>query len=232
MKIEPLKITIELATPVVTESEYPIYLDALLSYAASKEAEAAGLADAWKAGEDLPLGRAGQGDDWVYQASMLIFTPIAPRELVNMQRKASPEMFYRDFELGLWGFPALKSGKENTKEPPTINTLSGQFRAYQYYTSTQWMSHACAYCIGDKEAITRLLKQLTHIGKMGRNGWGLIDSITVESDPCAESKWALRVLPAGIQSPLSDVEYMPVLSAPRAPYWNKQTHIEMQGPAV
>ncbi len=232
MRKEKLKVTFKFASPVVVESEYPIYLDALLAYAAVKEAEACGQDDAWNAGSNLPLDKAGKGADWVFQASMLVFAPLAPRELVNMQRKSDPEMFYGDFDLGLWGFGLLKSGQESMKEPPTINTMSGQFRAYQYYTSTQWMSEAVAWCVGDKDTIERLLEKITYVGKMGRNGWGLVESITVESDPEAETKWALRVLPEDYISPLSGVDYMPVVSPPRAPYWNKKGQVAMMGPMV
>ena len=229
MKAEPLKITFRFASPVVVDSEYPVFLDGLLAYAAVLEAKEKNDENAWAKSEELPLAKAGDGADWVFKASRLVFTPLANREIVNMQRKSSPEMFYDDYNSGLWGHPKLKEGAH--RNPPTINTMSGQFRAYQYYVSTQWMDNAVAWCVGNKEEIERLLATLSHVGKMGRNGFGLIESITVEHEPDAETKWALRVLPVGIAG-VSGTEYVPVSSPPRAPYWDKLRRVEMMEPLI
>ncbi len=214
------------ASPVVVNSEYPIYLDALLAFAAVQAAEEKRAENPWSAGDDLPLDRAGTGKDWVYRASRLVFTPSSAREIVNMQRKSSPEMFYSDFDIGLWGYDNEK------KLPPTINTKSGQFRAYQYYVSTQWMDKAVAWCIGDRELITQLLSRITYVGKLGRNGWGLINSITVMPEPDASVKWALRVLPPDVDSPIKNIRYVPVVAPPRAPYWNKLNNHAMMEPII
>jgi CRISPR type IV-associated protein Csf3 len=240
--MQPTKITFRFASPVVVDSEYPIHLDALLAAAVVKEAEGNGLENAWSQGDVLPLATyANNISNWGWKASRLIFTPAAPRELVNMQRKSDPEAFYRDFDEGLWGFPAAASNKKTQdndgsvalldKTPPKINTQSGQFRAYQYYVSTQWMEKAEAWCICDKAEVSRLLNTLTHVGKMGRNGWGLISGITVEKCPEAEIKWALRVLPPEVEG-VEGVDYAPVMSPPRAPYWKKQACVEMREPVV
>lgn len=228
MITEPLKVTFTFLSPVVMDSEYPIYLDALLAFAVVQEAEEKHAVNAWSHGEELPLEKAGEGQDWVFKASRLVFTPAAHRELVNMQRRSSPETFYRDFDLGLWGYP----GSSKAKTPPVINTMSGQFRAYQYYVSTQWMEKACAWCVGDRERIMELLARLTHIGKMGRNGWGLLESVTVEVDEEAKTKWALRVLPKSLDVAQSGVTYASVMSPPRAPYWNKVARVEMLEPVL
>ena len=94
------------------------------------------------------------------------------------------------------------------------------------------MEKACAWCIGNRERVTELLACLTHIGKMGRNGWGLLESVTVENDEEAKAKWALRVLPKSLADEQSGVTYAKVMSPPRAPYWNKLARVEMLEPVM
>jgi len=222
-KHESLKVTFEFGSPVVVDSEYPIYLDALLAFAKAKDAEGKGAPNPWSEAQDLPLGKAGKGSNWVWKASVLLFTPGAPRELVNMQRKSDPDMFYRDHAAGLWG--------QNKSRVPTINTKSGQLRAYQFYVSTQWMLKAEAWYVGDEKLIEYLLSKISHIGKMGRNGWGQISNHEVSRSREAAELWKLRVLPADVKG-LKGVSYVPTISPPRAPYWDKLARVEMFEPIM
>lgn len=228
-----LKITFTFGSPVVVDSEYPLHLDALLAWCRVQEAIEQGIAEPWPLGDDLPLEKAGTGKDWVWKASRLLFTAEAPRQLVNMQRKSSPEQFYADFDDGLWSND--KAGKvfkegQKPKKPPVVNTQSGQFRAYQFYVSTQWMKKAEAWCIGDPVRVKELLHRLESIGKMGRNGFGTVASVEVEVVPDQE-QWRIRVLPEDVEG-LSGVNYAPVTSAPRAPYWDKLKCVPMFEPIV
>lgn len=220
----PLKIDFKLASPVVVDSEYPIHLDGLLAWARVKEAEEGGDPNPWAAGDDLPLAKAGSGDDWVWQASRLLFVPATPRQLVNMQRKCDPDRFYGDFERGLW-----KPSRGDS--PPTINTMSGQLRAYQFYTSVQWMARVEAWCVGDTDRIQTLLDRVEHIGKMGRNGFGQVLQVTVSEDSTANDHWRLRALPNDVAG-VEGVEYAQAYHPPRAPYWDKVRRVQMREPVI
>jgi len=231
LNMQPLKVTFTLSHPVVFDNEYSIHLDALLAWARVQDAIDAGSSNPWPEGDDLPLAKAGQGADWVWQASRLFFTPETPRELINMQRKSDPEMFYKDFDEGLWTIRNKAGEVVKGKTPPKINTQSGQYRAYQYYVSAQWMSKVEAWCIGDLDKVKALLDRITHIGKMGRSGFGTVASCTVEIAPAASVNWALRALPMDVK-PCTGVEYAPVMSPPRAPYWDKQRRVQMMEPVV
>lgn len=220
----PIKVVFRFSSPVVVDSEYPIHLDALLAWARVNEAEEAKATSPWLLQDDLPLARAGNGDDWVWQASRLCFTAAAPRQIVNQQRKCDPERYYRDHKEGYWR--ATRSDK-----PPTINPLSGQFRAYQFYVSTQWMDRAEAWCVGDIDRVRRLLSRITHVGKMGRNGFGLISSLEIEIDDSAHEAWKLRALPKDVEG-ISNVPYVSALTPPRAPYWEKTRRIVMREPVL
>ena len=220
----PLKITFCFSSPVAGDSDYPIHLDGLLAWARVDEATKAGAANPWQEQDDLPLAKAGNGDDWVWQASRLAFTPKAPRQLVNQQRKCDPDRFYADFERKYW-----KPTRGDT--PPTINPLSGQQRAYQFYVPIQWMEKAEAWCVGDEARVRELLSRIDHVGKMGRNGFGLISRMDIEVDGGAQQQWKLRVLPLDV-SGLESVSYGEVLSTPRAPYWEKTHRVLMREPVI
>lgn len=220
----PLKIEFQLGTPVVIDSEYPIHLDGLLAWSRVQEAIRLGDTNPWGASDDLPIAKAGQNEDWVWQASRLVFKYCTPRQLVNMQRRSEPDRIYRDYERGLWR-AKRKDG------PPTINTNSGQLRAYQFYTSVQWASHAEAWCVGDPDRVRELLDKIEHIGKMGRNGFGQVSNILVTEDDEALERWRLRVLPIDVPR-LSGVDYTLGLQTPRAPYWEKSRRVPMFDPVA
>ena len=222
--MSPLKITFRFASPVVVDSEYPINLDALLAWSRVREAEEAKDTLPWLLQDDLPLDKAGAGDDWVWKASQLLFSAAAPRQLVNQQRKCDPDRFYRDFQNKHW--KAMRGDNA-----PTINPLSGQFRAYQFYVSTQWMARAEAWCIGNIDRVKALISRIDHVGKMGRNGFGLIKSIDVEIDPAASEQWKLRALPADVAG-APGMQYFDSLSPPRAPYWEEQRRVRMREPVI
>lgn len=218
----PLKVTFRFASPLARDSDHPIYLDALLAWARVNEAEALKHPDPWPLQSDLPLERAGGGEDWVWQASRLEFEPAGPRQIVSALRKCDPDRFYRDFQQKFW-----VPSRGNT--PPVINTDSGQLRAYQYFYPVQWMEKAEAWCVGDEDRVRLLLNRLHHLGKLGRNGYGLIQSITVEPDPSALTLWRLRTLPSDVEgSP--GVAYGAVLAPPRAPYWEKRHRVMLREP--
>ena len=233
LNMQPLKVTFTLSHPVVFDNEYSIHLDALLAWARVQDAIETGCLNPWPEGDDLPLARIGQGADWVWKASRLFFTPETPRELINMQRKSDPEMFYKDFDEGLWAIRNKASGIVSGKTPPKINTQSGQFRAYQYYVSAQWMSKTEAWCIGDFDKVKALLDRITHIGKMGRAGFGTVADVAVEVDQEANWKWALRPLPMDVVPPVDvECEYAPVITTSRAPYWDKLKRTQMMEPVL
>ena len=85
---------------IMLDSDYPLHLDSYLAWARVNEEEEKGVINSWPAGDDLQLTKAGQGDIFVWQCSRLVFTPKAPREIINMQRKTSLDQFYTDFDKG------------------------------------------------------------------------------------------------------------------------------------
>lgn len=220
---KPFKVTFRFRTPIVLESEYPIHLDALLAWAITQEEADVGH-DSWAFAEDLSLwlDSAENANGKVWKASRLIFTPLRERGQINMIRKSDPETIMRDLDAGHFG---------HTRTISSINTRSGQYRAYQMLVPYQWMEKAEAWGVGDIGEVKKLLGHLINIGKQARNGFGLIESFIIELDPSADVKWALRILPIGMPG-ISGVDYAPVLHCLSVPYWQKTNRVLAMEPIV
>lgn len=220
----PFKVTFNFQSPLVVESEYPIHLDALIAWAVVHEAESAGIESPWDAGNDLShlLDSAENEHGKVWKASRLVFTPLRERILMNMIRMSNPETFLHDLERGHFQHKRTISG---------INTRSGQYRAYQMFVPYQWMEKAEAWGIGDIEEIRYHLSLLKNIGKMGRNGFGVIRNISIEEDNDVAEKWRLRVLPLGLQG-LDTITYEPSFHCLQPPYWKKTNRVSALEPII
>lgn len=234
--MEPFKVTFKLSAPVLRDSEYPVHLDALIAFAVMREHEdnvvAAGTSP-WKEAEDLSafLERT-TGENWVWKASALQFNPDGRRLWVNNVRRADPERYFED--LGTYW---VGRGKKNdlgiNLETFKIDTRSGQQRGYQWFSGVQWMKEVVAWGVGDIQSVQDLLsRQITHLGKKGSNGYGVVSSVEVVPAPPQESdNWMLRILPDGMDGK-PGVQYEPVIACVRAPYWRKTDRVMALEPMV
>jgi CRISPR type IV-associated protein Csf3 len=222
--MEALKVTFTFTSPVVRESEYPIHLDALAAWCIVDEAESFGADNAWAAGDDLShiFGKAEAPDgQWVWQASCLHFTPASERALINMIRKCDPLRYMAGYDRGVIDGRSRKH----------ITSGSGQERAYQFFAPYQWFARAEAWCLADRDALEDLLGRLRSIGKMGRNGFGLIKDVVIESDDMANEQWKVRTLPLSM-SGAPNATYTPTLQCLHAPYWKKTNRVLANEPLL
>ena len=226
----PLKVTFRFGSPVMTDSEHPIHLDALIASSAVVEAEIGGETDPWAAADDLSdyLDKAVHENGWVWKASALRFeteTEAMDGLFVafNMVRRSDPARRYDDLEAGLWG-----SDRKINPETFSINTRSGQQRGYQWIAQARWMRSATAWAVGDIDAVREALKleRIGYVGKMRRNGFGRVVSVDVEpvEDARDADRWLLRTLPFGMPG-RNGVPYAPVQACLRAPYWRKTDRV-------
>jgi len=232
--MEPLKVTFTFATPVFKDSEYPIHFDALVAYCVMREAEKYEYENPWQEADDLSscIERT-DGPDWVWKASKIVFTPASGIQFQNMLRKSDPTLYYEEVGKSWAGRGATEQNPIGNINPDTfrINTGSGQQRGYQWLAASQWMEKAEAWVIGDKEVLEGYLNShIRNVGKVGRNGYGRILSIRVESSDEPE-KWRLRVLPQN-ESGLPGIQYESVQACIRAPYWKKLERIVAKEPLV
>jgi CRISPR type IV-associated protein Csf3 len=221
---EPLRITFTFCSPVVRDSEYLLHADALLAWCRVNEAESEGNADAWAAGDDLShlLAKAESEGGWVWKASALHFKPASEKFMMSMIRKSEPLEYMYALDRGF-----IQIRRERTY----INTMSGQERAYQFLHTYQWMEKAEAWVIGKRAEITKALTRLTAIGKLTRNGFGVLREIKVAPDEEAQTLWRVRILPTGMDGDRNH-EYIPTLQCLRAPYWKKMSRVMAQEPVL
>lgn len=223
-KLQPLKVTFRFRSPVVRDAEYPIHLDGLLAWCVMDAATEAGSADPWVDAENLDrlLGVESGADEWVWQASALHFTPMSERVMTHLVRRSDPLLYMDGIDRGLIQMRRTRN---------QITTASGQERAYHVIYPYQWMDRAEAWCIGARDAVTAMLNRLPAIGKMARNGYGAIESFSVEYDDDAEWRWRVRTLPMGV--PMAEsVEYVPAIQCPRPPYWRKMNRTAVMEPCI
>jgi len=224
-EMEPLKVTFTFTSPVVRDSEYPIYLDALLAWCVADEAESlGGDVNAWSVADDLShlLALAEADGGWVWKASSLQFAPASERFMMNMIRCCDPLLYMDGIDRGRI---------DVRRERNIINSGSGQERAYQLLVPYQWMRKAEAWCIGDREMLVEALARLPGVGKLTRNGFGAIRTVTVEPDAAAATQWQLRVLPVGMEG-VDGCQYVPTLQCLRAPYWKKTNRVLAKEPVL
>lgn len=231
--MEALKVTFTFATPLLIDSDYPIHMDAIIASAVCRLAESMGSENPWRDADDLSgyLDKTS-GDNWVWKASRLIFTPASGINFQNQIRKSDPARYLQDLGNYWVGKKPSDDRPLGSINPETfkIDTRSGQQRGYQWLISSQWMAKAEAWIIGDKEALEDLLKSITHIGKMGRNDYGRIKNMTIESTSEVE-RWKLRVLPVN-EIGLSGVDYELVNACLRAPYWKDINRGQVKEPLI
>ena len=247
--MEALKVTFTFCAPVFIDSEQPIHMDALIASCVARDLDAMGEENAWLAADDLSayLDKTdGANGDWVWKASRLIFTPASGIMFQNMTRKSDPDKYFADLGKYWTGRNPSDDRPLGSINPETfrIDTRSGQQRGYQWLSASQWMEKAEAWLIGDRDALEDLLfrrdaddnvnykslRLLEHLGKAGRNGYGRIKRITVEST-VDDEKWRLRVLPSDVDG-MPGTQYETVDACIRAPYWKKLNRVICKEPLI
>ena len=231
--MQPLKIVFEMKSPIIVDNENPFHLDALLASCVCEEAQQLGSENAWADADDLGayLDRATFDEGWVWKASALQFTPHSHMPFVlsqiNMLRRSNPESVYDALDRGEW-----ESARKINPDTWKIDTGSGQNRTYQWIAQLRHVSHMTAWCVGDEHAIRDALSRVRAIGKMRRNGFGRVGSVSVDAAPPQErDHWMLRTMPRGAAG-LPGVSYEPVVSPLRAPYWRKTNAVIAQEPLI
>lgn len=191
----PFRVEWRLATPMVSPT-FPIHLDALLAWAV---VDAAG--GDWTCQDDLPLARAGAGDDWVWRASR-VFPEVHWRSRYTRFRPVEPWSDGMDYGEVL-----------EPKGGGSRKTGTGPYRAYMLQTDLIHVDRARAWGVGDLDAVRTLLERVTALGALRRLDHGRIHDFEVAEDPAAETLWPLRALPSRRDG------YVPTVSRLRPPYF-------------
>jgi CRISPR type IV-associated protein Csf3 len=204
----PFHVTWRLSQPVCL-GDRPLHLDALLAWARVREAVRSGMTaqEALKAQEELPLERAVKGDSQVWKASALMFKFRSTPFLVQMTRRTSPE------EL------AFARSRIMTTRRNMITQGTGPFKDYDLRITCQWVDYVEAYGVGDIAAVGLLLKRVSALGKLTRNGWGTAYDMQIAPDGEAQEKWCYRTLPSVFER--TEWHY-PGIGGVKPPYWRRE----------
>lgn len=207
----PFRVTWLLSQPVCLGDRL-LHLDALLAWTRVREALQAGATaqEALKAQEDLPLECAVEGDSKVWTASALMFKFKSTPFLVQMTRRTRPE------EL------AFARGRVMTTRRNMITQGTGPLKDYDLRIACQWTDNVEAYGVGDIASVGLLLRQVSSLGKLTRNGWGTISDMRITPDEEARQKWRYRTLPSVFEP--TEWHY-PAIGGVSPPYWRREAWV-------
>lgn len=223
-----LKVTFRLAGKYIPpEIGGGIHLDGLL--AAMKVARAIQNKEIGPGGDirslqslDGIIDVAKYEDSNVYKAS-IIRVPTIDSEQLTLTRRTEIDAICLG-TVGEGGF-LLNNGNKNK-----IDLGKGQYRNWVFYLPTsEVMGEAIAYCVGDKDKIEDLLRDVRHIGRKGTIGYGKVMAIKVEEALNDGDKWLDRHLPLE-----AEIVHMHVGESHAhshgsitAPYWDRSLHQEI-----
>ena len=215
--MEDFVVRWQLSTPMAVP-EHPIHLDALLASAKVEEQLRRGtpLEHALAAQDELPFEKAVTADgQWVWKASQLLCSPASPPINVQMTRRLDMNILAADRD------------RIFTSRRQTLRIGTGHFRNYDLRLAVQWQGSIEAYGIGDLEAVRVLLQTITSLGRMRRNGWGKIASLSVTKlAGVATDQWKKRSLPRSLHLEALP-GHQPGHGTYRPPYWNRAEWTEI-----
>jgi CRISPR type IV-associated protein Csf3 len=170
LKLENLKVIAKLLTGQVATYDGHLPLDGILAMAWMRKhhPELVGqpidfnnMIDA-----ELPLEKRGEGDNWYWACSFACFTPL--KETKRYWHKRFDEQYAEKY---------IDFGKKRG----TVNTKSGEYKAYRIPLNIILIPEITWYAVGDKEEVQELLTEITHIGKKSAQGLGAVREWTVNS---------------------------------------------------
>jgi len=236
--MQPLKLTwtvVEMGEPA-----HPIHLDALVSYAMSRDEIRRGRAKPEMTERELsdslvlPLERAKRVRAWCWKASVLIPDQVWATGMRLWTRKVDPvsitnEVRQGSVELGDRAYLQENHGAERSRATlkpyaGKIDTVRGELKQYYKFVPTRNVSALTAWCVGDEDALTHLLDPhtgyITHIGPRIRLGLGRVLSFSIVPDESAATRWQLRASPWAYDNAVE----MPLAVHP--PYWAPENQVK------
>lgn len=213
--MDALRIEIDLATPMVLPA-MPIHLDALLAYAVTEDALAAGAREGMVRDLAEPalgsvLEKFSRDGEWVWKSSALLPENVGQSYLRMWTRKTDP------YDLAeRMGAGQISTRTKFPLKPFAlkVDTVRGLLKNHFNFYPVREVGKLVAWCVGDRESIHDLLDaHIRHIGNRRRMGHGRVLAVRVIEDATAETRWMMRILPWCHDG------YLPIHAAYRPPYW-------------
>lgn len=165
---EPLCITARLQTPVISDQSLPI--DAVLYYMwhreqfGRQELTGPGTSNEVSGSELLPLERRNQhSEHWYYAASWAQWEGTVTEGTDHWNCR---------FDTGLTDYLDMPKAR--------LDIASGRYKSYHMPVFTRHAVTVHWYTVGNRDAILRLLRLVTNIGKKPAQGYGAILEWSIE----------------------------------------------------
>ncbi|RME80351.1 MAG: hypothetical protein D6771_09565 [Zetaproteobacteria bacterium] len=199
--MKPLAITLTLARKPIVLGDDLLHLDGVLAWLVARQRADQG-SDTMRTPDELPLAREQRGNAWCYKASAFAFYGVEFGGALELRRSA------QDFAFALTS-PATKA--------PNIKVFrdEAQYKMWNLRFPFFYASKACAWCIGDEDAIRRVIRDLRYIGKLARLGCGQVLRVGVQYDERAHELWQYRHLP------WPQEDYAQIFGRCTPPYWDR-----------
>lgn len=213
MIFEPLSISLVIENMAIPNR--PMHLDDLLAAAAVKEythgiQEDLAVIDYDSITHHLPVEKHHQGEDWVYKASIVMFESLIGKFMRPVTRRIDVVNYAIEHNKG-----TLKSGVKK------VNTMSGALKTSVDFIPSCAYTKAIAYCVGNQDAVTKLLSRLRYIGKKHNRGQGKLLNFIVQ--PCAQDNaWVYRHLPVSMSDLATNDHSLVYNIGIKPPYWLNQ----------
>lgn len=205
--MKPIRISFQLRTPMIVPPG-PKTLDAVLSWAAVRQAEFAGEPDPLLLQHETGLSRHQVGDEWCPMASYFESMGASPAEPFHYIKRQKLQDYTDAWLNGV------------IKKRPAFDAQRGSTKAGLYMQSSRWVDQLTAWAVVDDEArFTSLLPWVTHIGKLHHHDAGAVKSFEVIDDETAQQRWANRPIPLG--SDAATPNHVMATSCLRSPYWKR-----------
>ena len=219
--IEVYRLDIELGAPVAASDPF-IHLDSFLSYAAGiEELGFDGLQELDEGDEpeyfeeEMPLEKVEVAGEWVWACSSALIAPLG-EEVSGLDSNGwNVTRWRKRFD------PDLENSVKNTQ----INITTGHFKSYNAALPYNAVDTLVFYFCGDPDRVKELVERyIPALGKMRKQGFGVIRSVSVEEEIQADSpifhdNQVLRSLPAQfLQGTPTEVTIE--RRTVRPPYWH------------
>lgn len=114
----------------------------------------------------------------------------------------------------------------------TVHLHSGLTKTTRTRIALRHASTACAWCMGDVQALQELLSRLQALGAHRHAGHGSVQSVSVSVDPLAAERCWNRPLPGPHPKDPSAAARFPTGGRSTPPYWDRDLSQQAWWPAI
>lgn len=179
---QPLRVTVRLDEPLVADLHRPLHLDGALAWCAYLEwVEAAGH-------RPPPIRRHESPLD--FEVGLATWTAPPSVEQIDGRALGADGMAWGHACAPFTPVPRVHTAAATRRRPPTEQMArytrdrrhhlgAGPYKARDSVHPAAWVGDITWHALGDPDRVAHLLTRLTHVGRLGRHGYGRVQRIEV-----------------------------------------------------